>query len=222
VGGFSIRDPVQVIFLLASFVIATTIHEFMHAYTGAYLGDDTAARLGRITLNPMMHFEPIGFIGMVLISLGFPAIGWGKPVPVNVNRLRGQFRGRKTGMAIVALAGPISNVVQAAVASIPFWLSGGIVADSPLTEFLLSYIFVNLLLASFNMIPVPPLDGSRLLAAILPRFWQPYLISLERYGIMVIFLLAILGGQLGGSITGAMYGPVYELLLGVITNDGSF
>ncbi|MDQ3781148.1 MAG: site-2 protease family protein, partial [Chloroflexota bacterium] len=104
-GGFSIRDPEQVIFLLASFVIATTIHEFMHAYTAAYLGDDTAARLGRITLNPMMHFEPIGFIGMVLISLGFPAIGWGKPVPVNVNRLRGQFRGRKTGMAIVALAG---------------------------------------------------------------------------------------------------------------------
>ena len=73
--GFGLREPEEVLYILASFVVATTIHEFMHAWTAWYLGDDTAQRLGRITLNPAAHFEPIGFLGMVLISFGFPAIG---------------------------------------------------------------------------------------------------------------------------------------------------
>ncbi len=217
------RDPQQVIYILASFVIATTIHECMHAWTARYLGDDTAQRLGRITLNPMMHFDPIGFFGMVLISLGIPAIGWGKPVPVNVNRLRGELRGRRLGMAIVAFAGPLSNVVQAAVVALPLWLAHGRLQNASLQQFLQVFIFVNLLLASFNMIPVPPLDGSRILFGFLPNFWQPYLIPLERYGIAVIFLLAIAGRNFGGaSITGAMYAPVYQLLSHVITNNFAF
>ena len=221
--GFGLREPEEVLYILASFVVATTIHEFMHAWTAWYLGDDTAQRLGRITLNPAAHFEPIGFLGMVLISFGFPAIGWGKPVPVNVHRLRGELRGRQVGMAVVAGAGPLSNVVQAGVVALPFWLAGGSLANARLQAFLGTFIFVNLLLAAFNMIPVPPLDGSRILFGFLPNFWQPYLFPLERYGIALIFLLAIFGRSFGGaSIVGAMYQPVFDVLARVLTNNFRF
>ncbi len=221
--GFGLREPEEVLYILVSFVVATTIHEFMHAWTAWYLGDDTAQRLGRITLNPAAHFEPIGFLGMVLISFGFPAIGWGKPVPVNVHRLRGHLRGRQVGMALVAGAGPASNVVQAGVVALPFWLAGGSLANARLQDFLGTFIFVNLLLAAFNMIPVPPLDGSRILFGFLPNFWQPYLFPLERYGIALIFLLAIFGRSFGGaSIVGTMYQPVFDVLARVLTNNFRF
>lgn len=221
--GFVQRDPQIILYILISFVIAVSIHEFMHAWTAWRLGDDTALRLGRVTLNPIMHFEPIGFIGMLLIAVGFPAIGWGKPVPVNTSRLRATFRGRPIGMAIVAIAGPVSNVVQAAVVAIPFWVLPGTVGSPALREFALWFININLLLAAFNMIPVPPLDGSRILFGFLPRFWQPFMLSLERYGIAVIFLLFIVGRSLGGtSITSEMYRPVYDLLASIVTNDFRF
>ena len=221
--GFGLREPEEVLYILVSLVVATTTNEFMHAWTAWYLGDDTAQRLGRITLNPAAQFEPIGFLGMVLISFGFPAIGWGKPVPVNVHRLRGQLRGRQVGMALVAGAGPLSNVVQAGVVALPFWLAGGSLANARLQDFLGTFIFVNLLLAAFNMIPVPPLDGSRILFGFLPNFWQPYLFPLERYGIAIIFLLAIFGRSFGGaSIVGAMYQPVFDVLARVLTNNFRF
>jgi Zn-dependent protease len=221
--GFGFNEPETILYVLVSFVVATTIHEFMHAWTAWYLGDDTAQRLGRITLNPVMHFDPFGFFGMVLIAIGVPAIGWGKPVPVNPNRLRGQLRGRRLGMAIVAFAGPLSNVVQAAAVALPFWLTGGSLANPQIEEFLRTFIVVNLLLAAFNMIPVPPLDGSRILFGFLPSFWQPFLFPLERYGIGVLFVLAIFGRQFGGeSIILAAYGPVFDLLARVLTNDLRF
>lgn len=221
--GFGINEPETILYVLVSFVVATTIHEFMHAWTAWYLGDDTAQRLGRITLNPVMHFDPFGFFGMVLIAIGIPAIGWGKPVPVNPNRLRGQLRGRRLGMAIVAFAGPLSNVVQAAAVALPFWLAGGSLANPQLEEFFRTFIIVNLLLAAFNMIPVPPLDGSRILFGFLPNFWQPFLFPLERYGIGVLFVLAIFGRQFGGdSIITAMYAPVFDLLARVLTNNFAF
>lgn len=221
--GFGLREPDQILYVLLSFVVATTIHEFLHAWTAWYLGDDTAQRLGRITLNPAMHFDPFGFFGMVLIAMGFPAIGWGKPVPVNPNRLRGQLRGRRLGMAIVAFAGPLSNVVQAAAVALPLWLTDGRLASPQLEEFLRTFVFVNLLLAAFNMIPVPPLDGSRILFGFLPNFWQPFLFPLERYGIGVLFVLAIFGRSFGGdSIILAMYGPVFDLLARMLTNNFAF
>jgi Zn-dependent protease len=214
----------QVAAILGAFVIATTIHEFMHAYTAWRLGDDTAKSLGRITLNPAMHFEPFGFFGMVMISLGYSFIGWGKPVPVNPNRLRGLgIVGRKRSMALVALAGPVSNVAQAVVAAISLRLAGWSASDfgnllySPaergsLAFFLGWYFWVNVLLASFNMIPIPPLDGHKVLVGILPNFWYPVLAPLERYGFLILFLIFFLSGQLGRSITGEMIAPLQSLL----------
>lgn len=217
VGDF--RDPELIVAYLLSFVVATTIHEFMHAWTAHWLGDNTARDLGRITLNPVMHFDPIGFFGMVMISIGFPFIGWGKPVPVNPSRFTHRFGGRRqSGMAIVAAAGPLSNVAQALLAAIPFQYAvrNGIDLGGAAT-FLEAYLTVNVLLASFNMIPVPPLDGHKILMGILPSFWQPVLAPLERYGFVILLLLFFIGGQLGSSIVNPILQPVqgaiYDLVL---------
>ena len=217
---FGRRDPEVVLAFLVAFVVAITIHEYMHAYTAWRLGDDTARQLGRITLNPAMHFEPIGFIGMLLIAFGYPAFGWGKPVPVNPNRLRSGLRGRQGGMALVAFAGPLSNVVQAAAVAIPLRLSDRSVADFGRAGlFMEVFVFVNLLLASFNMIPIPPLDGHKILTGLLPNFWYPILAPLERYGFAILLLIFFVGGRLGSSVTGEMISPVYELLARIVVGD---
>jgi Zn-dependent protease len=228
--GGNIPPAEVVFFFLLAFVVATTIHEFMHAYSAFLLGDTTARDLGRITLNPVAHFDPFGFFGMVMISLGFNFIGWGKPVPVNLNRVRpvlGQgIVGRRRAFALIALAGPVSNVVQAAIASGVFHLMGYNIRDfgaivgayryqgyPAVASFLAFYFYVNILLAAFNLIPVPPLDGSKILLGILPNFWYPIFAPLERYGFMILFLLFYLGSRIGGhSITGEMINPTLDLL----------
>ena len=213
------RDPDQIIAFLVSFVIATSIHEFMHAWTAFKLGDPTARDLGRITLNPMSHFEPFGFFGMVMISIGFQFIGWGKPVPVNPSRFTHEFaRHRKRGMALVAFAGPLSNVAQALVMAIPLqlWARGTIHLNDSALLFIESFIWVNILLASFNMIPIPPLDGHKILMGILPDFWRPVLAPLEQYGFVILLLLIFIGGNLGGSLIGGILDPVQIALLDLV------
>jgi Zn-dependent protease len=217
-GGLPDRPIELAVAFLVSFIVATSIHEFFHAWVALKLGDRTAYNQGRVTLNPLSHFEPFGFIGMVMISLGFGMIGWGKPVPVNPAaftnpRIRGQ-----RGMAIVAIAGPISNLVQAALVAIPLRLAG--------IDFRLSgtgfetwawiFVWVNILLAAFNMIPIPPLDGSKVLLGLVPRFWYPILAPIERYGFLILMLLFFVGGDIGGSITSAMINPPRNLFAEII------
>jgi len=158
---------------------------------------------------------------MMLIAFGYPAFGWGKPVPVNPNRLRSNLRGHQGGMALVAFAGPLSNVVQAAAVAIPIRLSNRNIEDFGQAGLYLEvFVFVNLLLAAFNMIPIPPLDGHKILTGILPNFWYPILAPLEQYGFAILFLLFFLGRGLGGgSITGEMITPVYELLADVVVGN---
>jgi Zn-dependent protease len=215
----NLRDPDQIIAFLLSFVIATTIHELMHAWTALKMGDPTARDLGRITLNPMSHFEPFGFFGMVMISIGIPFIGWGKPVPVNPSRFTHSFaRHRKRGMALVAFAGPLSNVAQALLMAIPYqlWARGTIELNQGAVLFMTSFITVNVLLASFNMIPIPPLDGHKILMGILPDFWRPILAPLEQYGFVVLLLLFFVGGQLGGSLVNGIMLPVREVIYNAV------
>jgi Zn-dependent protease len=207
-----INEPNVVIAIFLSLVIATTIHEFMHAWTAWRLGDDTAARLGRITLNPAMHFDPVGLLMMGLLALGVGFIGWGKPVPVNPNAFGGDLRQRHIGMGLVAFAGPLSNVAQAAVVGIPLRIANQSGTDLGQLGFYMSYfVYVNILLAAFNMIPFPPLDGSRILVALLPNFWYPILAPLERYGIVILFLVLFLGETFGSLISG-ITAPVQTLL----------
>lgn len=213
----SLRPVEQIVAFLASFIIATSIHEFCHAYFALKLGDRTAADLGRVTLNPLSHFEPFGFIGMVMISLGLPMIGWGKPVPVNPARFTVKSLRAQQGMAVVAIAGPISNLVQAAIVAIPLRLSGSRYNLNDGWE-MYGWIFVlvNILLAAFNMIPVPPLDGSKVLLGLVPRFWYPILAPIEKYGFLILIMLFFIGGNIGNSIVSAMIGPPFELFTDLI------
>lgn len=211
---YDLRDPEDILAILTAFIIATAIHEFMHAWVALQLGDTTARDQGRITLNPVAHFEPFGFFGMVMISIGFPFIGWGKPVPVapwKMTRLPRERR--KQGMALVAVAGPVSNIVQAAIAVIPiqYAVRNGIDLGQ-FGEFLNWFVVINALLASFNLIPIPPLDGFNILSGILPDFWNPILQPLARYGFAILFLLIFVGGQIGGSIFESMAYPLRNTL----------
>ena len=163
-------------------IIAFTVHELAHALTADYLGDPTPRRMGRITLNPLKHLDPIGTI--LLIVAGF---GWAKPVMVNPMNMRGNPR---TSMAIVAAAGPLSNLVMAVMAAIFFRVglvsftqpSGAFSASFLLSEF----IWINLVLAFFNLIPIPPLDGSKILFAILPAELVYRLRPLEQFGFLIL------------------------------------
>jgi Zn-dependent protease len=171
-------------------LIAFTIHELAHAVTADYLGDPTPRRMGRLTLNPLKHLDPFGTL--LLLLAGF---GWAKPVMVNPMNMRGNPR---TSMAIVAAAGPISNVIMALLAAIVFRL--GLVDFSmfppagniPSLSFILSeFIWINLILAFFNLIPVPPLDGSKILFAILPGELVYRLRPLEQYGFIILMLVVV-------------------------------
>jgi Zn-dependent protease len=205
---------------IITLIVAVTVHEFAHAWSAYQLGDPTAARLGRITLNPVAHFDPIGFLGMMMIAMGWPAFGWGKPVPVNPNIIRGH----KAGMAITAAAGPLSNVIMATLVVIP--LRFGNVEPTGFGAVLVEqFIFINLLLAAFNMIPIPPLDGSKILAGFLPNFWYPYLARMEQYAFAALLLLILFNRSFvsgGRDIIGTMYFPVFDFLRRTIVGSTLF
>jgi Zn-dependent protease len=202
---------------IITLIVAVTVHEFAHAWSAYQLGDPTAARMGRITLNPVAHFDPLGFMGMMMIAIGWPAFGWGKPVPVNPNLVRGH----KSGMAITAAAGPLSNVIMATLMVFP--LRFGEIEPTGFAGVLATqFIFVNLLLAAFNMIPLPPLDGSKILAGFLPNFWYPYFARMEQYAFAALLVLIIFNRQFtrgGRDIIGTMYAPVFDFLRSTIVGS---
>jgi Zn-dependent protease len=216
-GGLHI-DPTSLVAGLIAFVVAITLHEFMHAFVAYQLGDPTAARLGRITLNPVAHFDPFGFLFTILLVLGLAPIAWGKPVPVNP----GNFRDPKRGMLLTAAAGPLSNVVQAAVFSTPLWLAPGAVEHWPpfARDLIGLLVSLNLLLAAFNLIPIPPLDGLKILTGILPDFWYPVLAPLERNGFTILILIIFLQFFIHIDLLGPVISPVYTLLTGLIVPAG--
>lgn len=210
----------QILYSLVAILIAITVHEFMHAWTAWRLGDDTARLLGRITLNPAAHFDPVGFLLFIVIVLfpGAPVLAWGKPVPVNMYRLRPLGRlGKQGSMGLVAFAGPLSNVALAAAAAIPLRTAIASGADlGNLGLFLETFVTLNIALAAFNMIPVPPLDGSKILLAVLPRFWYPVLAPMERYGFAIILALIFVDRFLNAGVIAAMVRPVFGTLVGLL------
>jgi Zn-dependent protease len=181
----------ELIVLVLLLLIAFPVHELAHAVVAKWLGDDTAERMGRITLNPLMHLDVVGTL-LFLIS-GF---GWAKPVPVNMYRLRGNYR---WSFAIVALAGPISNLILAAIFALLFRIllpsTFGAVGNATriLLSALVTAVSLNIFLALFNLIPIPPLDGSRLLAAILPNQGAALMDQIERYGFVILIALSATG-----------------------------
>jgi Zn-dependent protease len=209
-----------VIVVAVMLLIAFPIHEFAHALAAYRLGDGTAKMFGRLTLNPFAHFDPIGGILLavsVLASGGRFGFGWAKPTPVNPMNLR---NGRY-GEAIVAFAGPASNLVLAAAAAIPLRY----ILDHPelvgqvglLFDVLVIFVQLNLILMLFNLVPIPPLDGSKVLFAFLnPRLvwqWRPIL---EQYGIIILIVLFFFppGNSIGARIIFPIIDAIFRFLVG--------
>ena len=206
-------------------LVGLPVHEFSHALAAFRLGDGTAKMFGRLTLNPIAHFDPVGGTLLALTFIGSAAaggalgFGWAKPTPVNPLNLQGGPRGE----AIVAAAGPLSNLVLAAAGAIPLrfmYANPQLVVDLPLLEeVLFLFVQINLLLMLFNLIPVPPLDGSKVMFAFMDRRTE-YQIRplLEQYGLIILIIL-ILPILPGGSILGRIVIPILDaftsLLVGI-------
>jgi Zn-dependent protease len=176
-------------FQIIILVMSAVIHEYMHGWMADRLGDPTAKNAGRLTLNPLKHLEWFGsfFVPLVLVitNAGF-VFGWAKPVPYNPYNLRD----RKFGSAKVAVAGPLANLITAAAFGL---LVRFAVLPPALELFLQVIVYINILLAVFNLIPVPPLDGSKAVAVFLPAEWQRRLWEMERYGYVFILLIVAFG-----------------------------
>ena len=218
------ENPAAFFAYLAAIAIALVtgiaFHEFSHAWAANELGDDTAARQGRLTLNPLAHLDPMGTIFLFIVG-----VGWGRPTPVNPYRLSA---GVKRGNMLVALAGPLSNFAFALVASIPLifgWLEPVSFSDieqasgsQVLGTFLLLIGFLNVILGVFNLIPIHPLDGFKVLLGVLPDELSQPLASLSRWGPALLIGLIVIGFVAPEySPIGWIFGHAADLFLEVIT-----
>ena len=193
-------------------IASLSVHEAAHAWAAHRLGDPTAERLGRLSLNPAVHVDPIGTLLFPLIAMltRLPLIGWAKPVPVDPRFLKHP----KRDFAIIAAAGPASNIVMAVIGALAFAAIpnaapgdiGGRAFVGPLFELLLNFIQINVLLAVFNMIPVPPLDGGNVLLGVLPHAGARVVEQLRPYGFLILYALMLTG------FLSTLLGPVANFL----------
>lgn len=203
------------IFQLAVLLFSVMIHEISHGATALLLGDTTAKDAGRLTLNPLKHLDLIGSIilpiTLFILSAGTFVIGWAKPVPYNPLRLKNPSR----GAAFIGAAGPLSNILVAVIFSLlmRFLTVVSIGSATGPLLFLISFIvFINLLLAVFNLLPIPPLDGSNILFALLSERFRELKFFLFRYGFWILILFIFIGGfQL---ILGPIVGFLYQIMTG--------
>jgi len=188
-----LKDPITFILFLPVMLFSLSFHECAHALSAYWRGDDTASLMGRVTLNPLKHIDPIGLIAFFVIGLG-----WAKPVPINPNRMRNI----RWDPALVGLAGPASNILLCAIFALTLRLLWGPIesSDPAMREILIKFFVIgawlNAALAFFNLLPVPPLDGSHLLAAFLPNWALAKYERFARFGLLFILLFLVFGNIL--------------------------
>lgn len=209
--GFDFSYILEILLGLIPSLICITLHELSHGLVAYLLGDDTAKRAGRLTLNPIKHLDPMGFLMMLVFHFGYA-----KPVPVNMFR----FRNPKRGMAITALAGPVSNVLITIVFLFLFGLLAPILAVNQVGQYVLQMIeltaYISMGLAVFNLLPIPPLDGSKVLFSLLSDEGYLKLMRYERYGSLILLAL-VATGVLGRPLSAAIawcYGRLYPIAQG--------
>ncbi len=189
---------------LLAVLMAITFHETAHGYIAYRLGDPTAKNQGRLTLNPIAHLDPIG--ALMMFVFGF---GWAKPVPVNPFYFEGD---RTKGMMLVSVAGPLTNLIISFAAYFIYVAGSGFAAIPFLSIFLSTTVTLNIYLAVFNLIPIPPLDGSKILAGLLPKATAyKFLNTVEQYGFLILMLLIFF------NITDMIMVPVANVILSFFT-----
>ena len=187
-------------------IASLSVHEAAHAWAANQLGDPTARRLGRLTLNPVAHIDPIGTLlfPLLAITTGLPLIGWAKPVPVDFRNLKSPRR----DFAVVAAAGPVSNVILAVVGAVAFAAVSSASPSESLRMLVFSFVSLNVLLAVFNMLPIPPLDGGNVLIGVLPASSAGLVERLRPFGFLALYALMLTG------VLWTLIGPLYRLILG--------
>ena len=212
------QEFIDMLYRVPVILITFTVHELSHGFVAYLLGDDTAKKAGRLSLNPIRHIDPVG--ALMLIVMRF---GWAKPVPINPNK----FKKKKLGIILTSLAGPFSNLILALLTIVPFWLiymHYGLRTSSSSTgftdiviTFLFQFILVNISLGIFNLIPIPPLDGSKVLFALLPdRIYFNYVLRYERYGMILLLLLSFSG------LLSKIMGPLLDTSIDLVLNLGRY
>jgi Zn-dependent protease len=191
-------DPVSFVGFIVAIVLGITVHEFMHAYTAHRLGDDTARLLGRLSLNPMAHLDPFGTLLLVLAGFGY-----GKPVPFNESRLRSS-----ASVALVAVAGPLANLALAAVCAIPLRFGSVDVLGEVYGTVLFYIVQMNCILAIFNLVPIPPLDGANVVYGLLPPRQQYSWRTFQQYGPFLLLFILIAAPRFLSTL---VFGPASAL-----------
>jgi Zn-dependent protease len=196
------HEPLAFVLLAVALILAISLHEFAHALAADLQGDRLPRAMGRVSLNPARHLDPLGTLLIFLVGFG-----WGKPVEFRPQALSS----RRFGGAIVALAGPMMNLFLAVIAGfalVPACSSGS--TNEAILDFLLTFMAINVLLAVFNLLPLPPLDGSRLLTIFLPPSKQHILYFLDRYGLIILLVLVLFGGTV-------LLNPLFETVARFVT-----
>lgn len=190
-------DVTYLLIVLGVILVSMTLHEAMHGFVSYWLGDDTAKLQGRLTLNPIKHIDPVLtiFVPLILAALGGPIFGGAKPVPFNPSRVRYE----EWGVAMVAASGPLTNLLLSFSVFGVFVLAG-MPSEGVLSQILIAGIWVNLGFFVFNMLPIPPLDGSRVVYALAPDFVRKGMEAIERLGIVVILAIVFFASSFIGQI----------------------
>jgi Zn-dependent protease len=202
---------VDIVSRALALLLGLTIHEFAHAWTANKLGDPTPRLHGRVTLNPLAHLDPLGTFMLVLAMIGVSPIGWGKPVPINPYYMRW---GRR-GVLLTSFAGPLSNLILALIIAVivriawtvtPTGTANVLMSSPGLVSLIFWLIVMNVSLAIFNLLPIPPLDGFGILEGLVPPSWDRVMAFLRQYGMWILLFLLFFGG------VAFLVGPLYQAL----------